>query len=246
MLIPLLKILTACFQLEIDSFVCRAVSWPSIKKKPITAMNITNDRPIFDITSKKEILNKLFLDDRQWQAFFYACSSPTVQYELNRPSLRFAKGHIMETYIASIVGGKVVDETGYDVVMDIGGRECRIECKFEAKPEKRRLSRRLANKMGEGDGGHAFSCDVLLFISCGEVNAIFSDEITSGMLKRTKDAVLINVDRESVHAGPIVSAATSCMAPSSRTFVGMFEGLCRDFVDLTREDYLALTSFGQA
>lgn len=209
----------------------------------VNYMDITRNRPPFSDPEKHEVLNSIFSNEHDWQAFFYACSSPTIQNELNRPSLRFAKGHIVETYIAAIletVGGKVVDEKGYDVVMTVGGRECRIECKFERREGRQGVSRRLANTMGEGDGGHEFACDLLLFISQGEVNAIFSDEIQDGMLKRTKDAVMIVVDRTFLRTGPRVTRATSSLKPSSRTFVHMFEGLCRDFVDLTRADYLAL------
>lgn len=206
-------------------------------------MIISSSRPKFTDSEKREVLNSIFSDDHHWQAFFYACSSPTIQHELNRPSLRFAKGHIIETYIASIleaVGGRVVDQKGYDVVMVVGDRECRIECKFEGREGRRGVKRRLANKMGEGDGGHEFACDLLLFASPDEVNAIFSDEITDRMLKRTKDAVIISVNRTALRAGPRVSRATSALEPSTRTFIQMFEDLCRDFVDLTKADYLAL------
>jgi hypothetical protein len=92
--------------------------------------------------------------------------------------------------------------------------------------------------MTSGDlEAHEFSCDVLLFISPTEINAIFADEVGEDMLGCTRDAVIIKCPRDRLRAGS--RRATQALAPSSRTFLAMFEALCREFVDLSQADYRA-------
>ena len=68
-------------------------------------MQILTNRIAFTGVEKQGVIDAIFGNTEGWQSFFFSCTSPTLRHELNRASLRFAKGHLIETYVASIVGG---------------------------------------------------------------------------------------------------------------------------------------------
>lgn len=84
-------------------------------------------RPTLSDEMKQKII--AILRSKNWEAYFNFCYS-TNEDTLNSRGLRFLKGNVIETLIAYVVGGTVLDQVGYDLGIPCDGFEHRAELKY--------------------------------------------------------------------------------------------------------------------